>query len=325
MRLNFILGIMLILISKTGDAQVMGNWRYNGQAVRPAQIQQIVNSVVSNDHEFNFQAKTLMNASTLAYVATFNISQVGNDLKDVVTKSENRIRGFIEDLKNIGIDTNDITVDMISMIPVYDYEVQKKFFSKSYNEIPVGFELQKNIIIKYDKNSYLDHIVRSAVNNEIYDLVKVDYFVDDIETIKDTLRKITLDYYQRKMSDLKTLGIGFDTLYQVFSEDYQTIMPHTRYNNYTAFSRPSLKAAQGKGIPVDDPLLKRSPKTQTLYYNPVSYTDFDIVINPVIQEPAVQFTYSINIKFIVKKEDNKKPDRQYFYMTPNGNIQQLHF
>lgn len=314
--------IMTIMLSGTVNAQVMGNWRYNGQRIEVAQLPQIAQALVNNPSEFNFQAKALMNANTLSYVATFNVSQVGNDLKDVVTKSDDRIRNFIDDLIREGVDTNNITVDMISLIPVYDYEVEKKLFSKTYNEIPVGFELQKNILIKYDKSSKLDIIVKSAVLNEIYDLVKVDYYVDNIEGIKDTLRKKTILYLEKKLKDLSALGVDFDSLYTVFSEDYQTIMPHSKYENYIAFSRPSIDAAQGKSFFGVESKVRRSGKLKTMFYNPVSFKDFDIVINPVILEPVVQFTYSINIKFIIK-EKRVVPKTKYMLLTPDGKIQQL--
>ena len=275
-----------------------------------------------NASEFNFQAKALMNVSAFTYVATFNVSQVGSDLKDVVSKSDDRISRFINELKRQGIDTNNITVDMISLIPVYDYEVEKRLFSKTYNEIPVGFELQKNILIKYDKSSKLDIIVKSAVTNEIYDLVKVDYYVDNIESIKDTLRKKTLAYFEEKLKDLSALGVDFDSLYTVFSEDYQTIMPHSKYENYIAFSRPSIDAAQGKSFFGVESKVRRSGKLKTMFYNPVSFKDFDIVINPVILEPVVQFTYSINIKFIIK-EKRAIPKNKYMLLTPDGKIQQI--
>ncbi|MBC8343657.1 MAG: SIMPL domain-containing protein, partial [Bacteroidetes bacterium] len=56
--------------------------------------------------------------------------------------------------------------------------------------------------------------------------------------------------------------------------------------------------------------------------NPVSYTDFDIVVNPEILEPVVQFTYSVNIKYIIK-EKKEIPKNTYMILTPDGKIQQI--
>lgn len=40
---------------------------------------------------------------------------------------------------------------MIFFMLQYEYEKEKKIFSKkSYNEILVGFELQKNLYVKYE-------------------------------------------------------------------------------------------------------------------------------------------------------------------------------
>lgn len=324
MKRKMILIALTIIICGSINAQVLGNWRYNGirQQTRQAQQAQIAQAKIQNNSEFNFQAKALMNVTAFSYVATFNVTQVGKDLKDVVEKSEFRIRQFISDLQMQGIDTNDINVDMISMVPVYDYTIEKRLFSKTYNEIPDGFELQKNILIKYKSSSNLDNIVKSAVLNEIYDLVKVDYFIENIEDIKDSLRKKTIAYLQKKLKDLSSLGINFDTLYKVFSEDYQTILPTEKYESYTAFSRPSFDNAIGRKAIVSDGKMNRIKKPKTMFYNPVSYTDFDIVVNPEILEPVVQFTYSVNIKYIIK-EKKEIPKNTYMILTPDGKIQQI--
>ncbi len=74
----------------------------------------------------------------------------------------------------------DIYVDMVNFFPKYEYDVSKKLFSKkTYTEIPKGFELQKNIHIRYTAPALLDRIVTAAARQEIYDIVKVDYFVKD--------------------------------------------------------------------------------------------------------------------------------------------------
>ena len=40
-------------------------------------------------------------------------------------------------------------------------------------------ELKKNIHVRYTKSTMLDKIVTAAAQNEIYDLVKVDYSIKD--------------------------------------------------------------------------------------------------------------------------------------------------
>ena len=66
---------------------------------------------------------------------------------------------------------------MISFVPVYQYETEKKVFNrKTYNEVPAGFELKKNIHIKFSDPEQLNEFISILSNYEIYDLVRVDYF-----------------------------------------------------------------------------------------------------------------------------------------------------
>jgi len=44
-------------------------------------------------------------------------------------------------------------------------------FSKTYTEVPKGFEMQKNLHIKFNDENLLDDIMTFAANNEIYDFI----------------------------------------------------------------------------------------------------------------------------------------------------------
>ena len=62
-----------------------------------------------------------------------------------------RYNGFCKDLSKAGIQKENIFLDMISLVPVFEMQVEKKLFSKTYNEVPVGFKLEKNIHVHYKK------------------------------------------------------------------------------------------------------------------------------------------------------------------------------
>ncbi|MBK8581165.1 MAG: hypothetical protein IPL86_04800 [Flavobacteriales bacterium] len=51
---------------------------------------------------------------------------------------------------------------MLSFVPVYEIETTRKFFGKTYQEVPAGFESQKNIHIKFTDARMLDQIVSAA-------------------------------------------------------------------------------------------------------------------------------------------------------------------
>ncbi len=52
-------------------------------------------------------------------------------------------------VKAQGVKEKDVFTDMLSFVPVYEIETTRKLFSKTYQEVPAGFEIQKNIHIRF--------------------------------------------------------------------------------------------------------------------------------------------------------------------------------
>jgi len=313
----------LVLIATGLTAQVAGNqmyentMRYNNLSKNPFSF-----TSISNNNEVSLEVNALINVQPDAFVAVFNITQVAASLVEVDDLSSKRINGFKSELKKMGLDTASIYIDMISLAPVYDLEVNKKLFSETYLEKPAGFELQKNVHITYTSSAQLDAIVTAAVRNEIYDLIKVDYFVNDTKKAYDDLRTEAVKFIGEKVKSFEAVGLKLDTIYKILSENQTAIYPASRYTTYTTFSRPSIDAAKRRSVINAEDKVIAAPKTTTLYYNPVPYDNYDIIINPVVTEPAVQFSYTLVVKYIIK-EPVPKVVRQYMLLTPDGKLQQL--
>jgi uncharacterized protein YggE len=268
-----------------------------------------------NNKEMVFTINALMNVKADSYLAIFNITQTGLTAKEVNEIVNNKINGFINELKVIGISDENIYSDMISLIPVYEYESENKLFSKTYTEVPKGFEMQKNIHIKFNNEKLLGAIITGAADNEIYDLIKVEYFVDDNEQKYDILRTKSVDYMNKKIESFKKLGINLDTIYHIINEKSSVVYPIDRYESYQAYSGTSIDAVKSKSVTT-----VRKPKT--MFYNKLPYHKFDIIVNPSVLEPAVQFTYSLTIKYVVK-DHIKQSEKQYILVTPEGVVKSL--
>lgn len=265
-----------------------------------------VNSVVMGENNLDFDSDTvvafqtnvLMNVKADSYVAMFGLSQVGETVEDCNALLNKRADGFIDALVKMGITRRDIYVDFVSQVPVFEVEVEKKLFSKSYNEVPKGFELRKNIHVGYKDNDLLEKMLSEAARYEIYDIIKVDYVIDDVEAIYDTLRQHALRLSNKKSDALKRTGVLFNTnLYELVDEKINNYYPIERYSRYTAFSNPSLNALKRNGVQVN-----LEPKSETIYYAKLPYKGFDKVINPQVIEPVAQFTYQLRVKYVLKKK-----------------------
>lgn len=303
------------------SGQASGNWKYREQQLYQQQSKTPITYVQKDQKsEIIFDVNALLNVKADCYVAIFNITQVGETSALTNELLNKRLNSFIDGLKQTKIDTGDIFVDMVSQVPVYEYEVEKKLFSKSYNEIPIGFELQKNVHIKYSDEKRLDEIVSIASQNEIYDLVKVDYFVENHQMYFDTLRTRAIELIKTKIKDYKKLGFNLDTLHRNVAENAKVNYPISQYKTYQAYSRPSF-AALRKRLGNDNSKITEAAKSRTMYYSAIPYDNYDIVIHPTILEPAVQFSYSIVMKY--SNDPPLKADKKYILITPDGKTKSI--
>lgn len=257
-----------------------------------------------------------MNIVADNYVATFNLVQVGETADNTDALMNTRINSFKQELKRAGIDTNSIKVDMISFVPKYEIQTENKIFSKNYNEVPVGFEMQKNITVLYKKAAKLDDIVTAAAKSEIYDLVKVDYFIPSIQKSLDSLKTKCLQEVKSKVKSYEIIGFRLDTLKKVMADNYMTTYPQTRYFSYQANCHPSLNAVRKKQGVVNE-----ADKPVSRFYSPQEYDKYDLVINPVVTEPVVQLSYTVKVKYFLQSE--KQPKNNYYILSPSGEMRQF--
>ncbi len=285
-------------------------WSYRGDNSLNYQIVQ-----AGNNKEMIFTVNALMNVKADSYLAIFNLTQTGATAKEVNDLVNTKINGFKKELEVNNISGSDIFTDIISLVPVYEYEIEKKLFSKTYTEVPQGFEMQKNIHIKFTDENLLDDIITSAANNEIYDFIKLEYFVENNDDKYSKIRAKSVEYMLKKNETFKDLGIDLDTVYHIISEQSSVVYPIDRYEGYQAFTGTSLEAVKRKSV-------TKVRKPKTMFYNKLPYHKYDIVINPAILEPAVQFTYSLTLKYVIK-DPVKKVDKEFILVTPEGIVRTL--
>lgn len=305
---------LLLMFGNWVQGQSSGNINYQNQN-RSSEKNTLVSFPTSPD--LYLSAKGMANLKADAYVAIFSLTQVGKTVEEVNTLIDTRINQSLEQInKKTGIET---LVDMISFVPTYEYEVEKKIFSKkTYNEVPSGFEVKKNIHIKYSKPADLNDMMSILAKAEIYDLVKVDYFSNQIETAKkDLMNKAKLVLQEKLRNYQSILGENLDTSEKRLTDAYQVVFPIDRYESYEVFSSSALSAKKNANI-------NQANKSTTLYYQALLDKDCDFVINPTIVEPLIQVVYEIKMVIVRTKEITKKTvEKEYFLISPTGELKSL--
>lgn len=331
---KMILAVVMSLAVYGIQAQARGNYDYRSAAnysfTPTVHIAQAANlAVLEPQGQNTFSIKGLYNCEADSYLAIFTITQVGKtqgETDDLVRAKTDSIKST---LKRNGVDV-EVFVDMISFIPIYEYEVTKKLFSKdTYNEIPKGFELKKNLHFRYTDPEVLEKLVTLCAKQEIYDLVRVDYFIDDIEAKKAEMMAKAEEILKKEVSRYKRLlGEDFSDRNKLLADGFAMYYPVEQYKTYTAYCSNKLNVVKNNGT------VTQMDKTTSQFYMPKMSKGYDFVLHASMLEPVVQIEYELMLKLYPKPKEPKQQvkeivkteiQQEVLLITPDGQVKTLKF
>lgn len=332
MKKNKLALVLLIMVSYLLSAQRKGNYNQitsdisrqnilssgNATIYNPT-IQQQIQKVLQPSNVISIDVKALQNVSATTYTAIFNVTQIGPSAEATNTLMKERIESIKQRLDTQGITQDDIAIDVISFVPMYEVEVTKKLFSKTYTEVPKGFQLQQNIHIQFTKTNQFESILEACAKSEVYNLVKVDYFIEDIQAVYKNLQEQLLKLIEDKKAYYKVLGFNLSEYNIAIADDKYCYFPKDFYQSYQAYNSISFEALKkDKGVTT-------AKKQMSYYYQPLTYEHYDVVINPAILEPVVQIGMNIKLMFTPKVKTQEpitktEIDHKYYVISPNGTI-----
>lgn len=332
---NLVLLLLLsMLLPENAFSQAMGNYNEKQQQMPGQNLNQYSNvnftaqyraipkaAVLIGDNILEISVNALSNQKADTYTAIFSVLQLGKTAEETNNLMNSRINAFVSDMKSLGVAPENIYIDMVNFLPKYENDVTKKLFSKkTFTEIPKGFEMQKNVHISYTKPEILDDIVTAASRQEIYDIVKVDYFVQNQDKVYLELREAAIAYLEKVKSQLIGTGIKLDSAYTIAGENAWVAYPMNRYESYQAYSSQSIDPGdKNANINLADKPISR-------FYNAIPANDYDVVINPSILEPAVQFSYNLVMRFTMperKIATTTITKKEFIMVTPAGEVKTL--
>ncbi|MEO0733044.1 MAG: SIMPL domain-containing protein [Bacteroidota bacterium] len=325
---TYVLCFFILFLAPALRAQVMGNYatqRSNEVVNHQLNFRAVPRQAVlaGNPREVNFTINALANEPASAYVAIFSVFQAGPTVKDVNTAINERIKTMTDGLGELGIVAEDVYVDMVNFLPTYAFSEEKKIFSKkTLTEEPTGFRLQKNLHVRYRDAGMLDRIMTAATNAGIYDIVKVDEIVENPQAVYAELREKTFAYLQDLRELYSKQGIALDSARLRVAESAWVVYPKDRYESYSAHASQQLSQADRASANIS-----KVEKPTLRFYNAISYNDYDLVLNPDVLAPTAQFTFSLQVNFLLPEEDKPVPpevktvtEKTYFYLTPEGKV-----
>ena len=291
--------------------QASGNLNYKNRGRNSLNNKEFSVDFPTN-YEMVVSAKGLANIKADVFVAIFSVVQTGKTAEEATTLMSQRLSPVLSALKAKNMET---FVDMISFVPMYEYETEKKVFSKhTYNEIPTGFELKQNLHIKLNEAARLNELITLLANSEIYDLVRMDYYSTQLESIKAELKnKVKAAFAEKQKLYEATLGESFASAEKKITDGFYLVSPSELYNTYEASSSAPIPSKRAGNI-------IQANKSVTQYYQPIANRDFDVVLNPIIVEPMIQVVYEM--KMSINRPDKYK-NKEVLLLTPAGELKKI--
>ena len=314
------------------NAQVKGNYDYRADAnifyQAPTRAQVTPRIPLRALGDLTFSIKGLYNATADSYLAIFTTTQVGKDQKETNDLLQAKIVAIRNKVKELSPATK-MYVDMISFMPLYEVVKEKRRFSKTtYNEIPMGFELKKNLHFKYSDPAVLEILVSICAESEIYDLVKVDYFIEDMDKKRALLIAKAETELKKKIARYGALmGTDFADKNRVLADGFAVHYPLEQYKTYTAYCSNALSFSKTENV-------KTYQKVTSQFYMPIANRGYDFVINTAMLEPVVQVEYEIQIRLVpkplapvqappVKEVVKTEIVKEVYFVSPEGKINKL--
>lgn len=304
---------------KKGNADY-GNYAYGNGGYTINRVNTVQTTSSSQD-EMVITIKGIFNERATAQIATFAILQLGKTAEEATSLMDERIENVVREL-NIFNKEIEVQTDMISFVPTYDYSVEKKIFNpKTYNEKPSGFELKKNILIKFKNNNDFDKILAICGKNEIYDIAKVDYVTTNFDQVRNIMQKKALEVFKDQMANYSAImNTDLNKKEKILQEGFNVTYPMESYRSYQAFSQ-----ADAGFDPKSE--VHNIKKNTTQYYNQALVKDHNFVVNPDVTEPTIQAFYDITIRIKLKEDQLPKNtiirNNRYYIITANGDIKLL--
>lgn len=291
-RILFFLALPVVSFGQVGGNQVYRNRDY--QQYNPQNPRQ-PNKLFLTDSTFLIEAKVLKNVKPDFYIAVFGLTEQAKSVSESNSQLNKRIENFIKNLKKSGIKEADIYTDIISQYRLYDLKETNQSY---YDEYLKGFLLSKNVIVKYRKPEQIEEMLLHAAKDSIFDLVKVDYMVEDVSKVYDELYAAASEVIKKKRGlYLNLTEAKLKPNAQIYGEDFATYYPSDMYKNYQVSGESYFDNYDWR----NSRTIKRTHRPKTFYFDKPDYSGYDKIINPAVLEPQIAFTLMLQVKYELKK------------------------
>jgi uncharacterized protein YggE len=283
------LAVSITLFSQERLAYIYGRDEYAREAQKtyrpPVQLW--------GDSVLIISSAVLMNVKPDRYAVTLGAGQTAATPLQAGKLMGERIQKFREKITKLNIGESDIYIDFISQNKVYDFDLA----GNKAIEKETGFEIKKNITLFVNEESTIEAITEAAAEQQIFDVIKVEYLLSDYTSLyKQLFAETVQQIKERKEMYMTATGMAFLPSSALHTDNLTVIFPSTQYKKYTAYESGDVEANYNTRL-----VKKELRKASTAYYQGISQHGFDKIFNNNKPGVFIQLALGVSIKYYIKK------------------------
>jgi uncharacterized protein YggE len=294
MKKAFLILLITCACGLCAFGQESGNRNYNRRGDDERRKSPNTGNMYGANGEFYVDAYVLLNAAPDEFIAVFGVAQEAPTSVESNQKVNALIEQFLNAAEKLGVSRSNVFVDFITQNRVYNFT---KDGEGTIRETLSGFETKKTIAVRYKDRPLLEKLLAAAAQASIFDLIKVDYVINDMSKIRNRLfEEAVRTVKQKEENYTRSLGMAIKRGALV-QEIYDAHYPAELYQTYTAFESGSVDTYYNNS----NTRVIRERKSSTSYLEPLDRSAFDSVLTPMGIEPMVQVTLYMKIMYSVAR------------------------
>lgn len=244
-------------------------------------------------------AYVLVNRSADRYVATFSISESASSVEEATAEVEAKTHAFMQ---SIEARVRAVSVDPVTQVELFEYEYNAATGATIATEVHAGFEVQRNVIVTYERSDEIGVLAVAAAEIGIHDIARVEYVTDDIASVRAELFETAASVIAEKRQRYEALGVPLSASPLAAEvERYATVDPPELYARYEAFEAASVDVEYPYGRSSSRSLeVRRQRKPTTYFWRPLDESGFDRVLGAGPTEPVVQHTLLLTVRYSLR-------------------------
>ena len=218
------------------------------------------------------------------------------------------IEATVEHLKaawsKLEIAPENIVEDFIAVLPLYEWNLEKRGGGDVGVEKRIGFRMQTNIHLAVSNDAQAPAAFTAAFEHGVTDIIAFDYWSRELDKIKVKAREQAVKAARSKSDGL--LGALFDDRPPVINLQEQTTIryPESLYHSFVNSYEEDVTPAWRRDIP-----FIRAYRPQNTYYRGL-YSDGDVQARELPMHPEISVISTVRLYFQSPAAKRAKKERQ---------------